>query len=408
MYSRNCLQKYSFLLRFRGSGLKRIYTSVALAASGLVLLAVSGCAAIGPGYESTSSAVREVKDNAAKANAASGGVVNPDLPPEGSVSEINPELLRTLTSARRTTLPQDVAKLLGEPEVYRLGPGDVVGITVFDHPEIISSAIPATTVADPASVSPAPGFIVSNTGQLSFPYAGTLKVAGMTVQELEDVVTKRLQRVFKEPQVNVRVQAFRSKRAYVEGEVRVPGLQVFTDIPMTLPEAISRAGGITPTGDRSFVTLTRDGVTTSIDLMGMAEVGVDPTRIPLRSGDMVTVRNREDSKISVMGEVLRPAAVLMRNGRLSLNDALSEVGGVDLGTANPRQIYVVRNLPKGGQAIFHLDARNALALAMADGFALQPKDVVFVDPVELVRWSRIVNLILPSAQGANLVRATYK
>ena len=157
MYSRNCLQKYSFLLRFRGSGLKRIYTSVALAASGLVLLTVSGCAAIGPGYESTSSAVREVKDNAAKANAASGGVVNPDLPPEGSVSEINPELLRTLTSSRRTTLPQDVAKLLGEPEVYRLGPGDVVGITVFDHPEIISSAIPATTVADPASVSPAPG-----------------------------------------------------------------------------------------------------------------------------------------------------------------------------------------------------------------------------------------------------------
>lgn len=352
--------------------------------------------------------MRAVSDNAAKAKAANGGVVDPDRPPEGTVSEINPELLRTLTAARPTTIPQDVAKLLGEPDVYRLGPGDVVGITVFDHPEIISSAIPATTVADPASVSPAPGFIVSNTGQLSFPYAGTLKVAGMTVQELEDVVTKRLQRVFKEPQVNVRVQAFRSKRAYVEGEVRVPGLQVFTDIPMTLPEAISRAGGITPTGDRSFVTLTRDGVTTPIDMMGMAEVGVDPTRIPLRSGDMVTVRNREDSKISVMGEVLRPAAVLMRNGRLSLNDALSEVGGVDLGTANPRQIYVVRNRPQGGQAIFHLDARNALALAMADGFALQPKDVVFVDPVELVRWSRIVNLVLPSTQGANLIRGTYK
>ena len=394
----------------RGSGLKRIYTSAALAASALTLLVVSGCAAIGPGFETTSSAVKAVNDNAAKAkaSAANGGVVDPDRPPEGTVSEINPELLKTLTAARPTTIPQDVAKLLGEPDVYRLGPGDVVGITVFDHPEIISSAIPATTVADPASVSPAPGFIVSNTGQLSFPYAGTLKVAGMTVQELEDVVTKRLQRVFKEPQVNVRVQAFRSKRAYVEGEVRVPGLQVFTDIPMTLPEAISRAGGVTPAGDRSFVTLTRDGVTTPIDMMGMAEVGVDPTRIPLRSGDMVTVRNREDSKISVMGEVLRPAAVLMRNGRLSLNDALSEVGGVDLGTANPRQIYVVRNRPQGGQAIFHLDARNALALAMADGFALQPKDVVFVDPVELVRWSRIVNLILPSTQGANLIRGTYK
>ena len=134
--------------------MKRIYTSAALAASALTLLVVSGCAAIGPGFETTSSAVKAVNDNAAKAKASApnGGVVDPDRPPEGTVSEINPELLKTLTAARPTTIPQDVAKLLGEPDVYRLGPGDVVGITVFDHPEIISSAIPATTVADPASV----------------------------------------------------------------------------------------------------------------------------------------------------------------------------------------------------------------------------------------------------------------
>ena len=61
----------------------------------------------------------------------------------------------------------------------------------------------------------------------------------------------------------------------------------------------------------------------------------------------------------------------MRNGRLSLNDALSEVGGVNLTTANPRQIYVIRNEAKGGQSIFHLDARTPTAIAMADGFALR-------------------------------------
>jgi polysaccharide export outer membrane protein len=238
-------------------------------------------------------------------------------------------------------------------------------------------------------------------------FAGTLRVSGMTVQELEDTLTKRLARVFKDPQINVRVQAFRSKRAYVEGEVRTPGLLVFTDIPMTLPEALSRAGGILPTGDRSFVTLTRNGVTTPIDMMGMAEAGVDPSRIPLRSGDMVTVRNREDRKVAVMGEVLRSQALLMRNGRLSLSEALAEVGGVDLASSNPRQIYVVRNRPEGGQAIFHLDARNALALALSDGFPLQARDLVFVDPIELVRWSRIVNLILPTATTGNTLRGTF-
>lgn len=371
-------------------------------ASALALVALSGCSVIGPGYEGTSGAVRSMLD----ADAARSGA-QADQPPAGTVTEITPELLYAQRAAQPAGLPANVVALLGEPEVYRLGAGDVVGIVVYDHPEIVSNAIPATTVADPASVSPAPGFIVSNTGQLSFPYAGSLRAAGMTVQQLEDVLTKRLARVFKDPQINVRVQAFRSKRAYVEGEVRTPGLQVFTDIPMTLPEALSRAGGIQPAGDRSFVTLTRNGVTTAIDLMAMAEAGVDPTRIPLRSGDMVTVRNREDRKVSVMGEVLKPSALLMRNGRLSLNEALSEAGGVDLTSSNPRQIYVVRNRPEGGQAIFHLDARNALALALSDGFSLQPRDLVFVDPIELVRWSRIVNLILPTATTGNTLRGTF-
>ena len=95
----------------------------------------------------------------------------------------------------------------------------------------------------------------------------------------------------------MRIQSFRSRRAYVEGEVRMPGMQMFTDMPMTLPEAINRAGGITPAGDRSFVTLTRNNETTVIDLMQLQELGVNPNRILLESGDMVDVRNRDESKV---------------------------------------------------------------------------------------------------------------
>jgi polysaccharide export outer membrane protein len=239
---------------------------------------------------------------------------------------------------------------------------------------------------------------------LTFPYAGPIRAAGMTIQELTDTLTQRLSRVFRNPQIQVRVEAFRSKRAYVEGEVRLPGIHVFTDIPMTLPEAINRAGGIAPEGDRSYVTLTRKGVTTSIDLMRMAEAGLDPSRIPLQNGDIVFVRNRDERKVFVMGEVVNAQAMLMRNGRLSLNDALSEAGGVNLGTANPRQIFVIRNQPQGGYTIYHLDARTPTALAIADGFQLKPRDVVYVDPVPLVYWSRVANLILPSASAVTTVR----
>ncbi len=368
---------------------------VAMVGAGLL---VQGCAPLAPGFSSASSDAKQAVSPT--------GFTLPDAdpPPAGAITEITPELIQAGRAARPTSLPPEVLGLLGEAEAYKIGPGDVVGIVVYDHPEIAFSAIPATTVADPTSVSPAPGFIVSNTGQLTFPYAGTVRAAGMTVQELEDTLTQRLARVYKSAQVSVRVAAFRSKRVYIEGEVLNRGLLVFTDLPMTLPEAISRAGGILPSGDRSFVTLTRNGVTTPIDLMAMAEAGVDPSRVPLKNGDMITVRSRDERKVMVLGEVTTQATIQMRNGRLSLSDALGEVGGVNLGAANPRQIYVIRNEPKGGQSIFHLDARTPTALALADGFALKPKDVVYVDPVPLVRWNRVISLILPTTAQATSLR----
>ncbi|MBB1600089.1 hypothetical protein A9977_08575 [Variovorax sp. UMC13] len=378
------------------SGLKSFVVHAALFVSAALVL--QGCAPLAPGFSSASS-------EASKAVSPSGYAgPNDDPPPAGALTAITPALIQAQNKAVSAGIGPEVLALIGNPEAYRIGPGDVIGIVVYDHPEIAFSSTPATTVADPASISPAPGFIVSDTGQLTFPYAGPLNAAGMTVQQIEDTLVQRLSRVFKKPQLSVRVTAFRSKRAYVEGEVRSPGLLVFTDIPMTLAEALNRAGGLLPNGDRSFVTLTRNGVTTTLDLVGLAGAGVDPTRIPLKNGDMVMVRGRDERKVTVMGEVLQQAAIPMRNGRLSLNEALSEVGGVNLSSANPRQIYVVRNEPKGGQSLFHLDARTPTALALADQFALRPRDVVYVDPVPLVQWNRVISLILPSTATATSVR----
>lgn len=395
MYSRNCLQKYSFQGHEAESGLKRFLLHATLFASAALLL--QACAPLAPGFRSAGNDA----DQAVSPSGFSTSEIDP--PPPGAITEITPKLIQAQRAAVGNNVPPEARALVGEAPVYKIGAGDVVGIVVYDHPEIVFCGIPATTVADPASVSPAPGFIVSNTGHLSFPYVGQLKVDGMTVQDLETTLVKRLSRVFKDPQLSVRVVAFRSKRAYIEGEVRAPGLQVFTDIPMTLAEAINRAGGFSANGDRSAVTLTRDGKTIPLDLMSMAEAGIDPTRIPLKTGDLVMVRSRDESKVTVMGEVTIQTGVFMRNGRLSLNDALTEVGGVNLGTANPRQIYVIRN-EKNGLSIFHLDARTPTAIAMADGFALRPKDVVYVDPVPLVQWNRVLSLILPTAATATVYR----
>jgi polysaccharide export outer membrane protein len=132
---------------------------------------------------------------------------------------------------------------------------------------------------------------------------------------------------------------------------------------------------------------------------------VNPNRILLENGDLITVHSREERKVFVMGEILRPSALLMRNGRLTLNEALGESGGPNLNTANTSQIYVIRGTSQeDAPAIFHLNACTPSALALAETFPLQARDVVYIDPVPLVNWNRVVSLILPSAQVLNTSR----
>jgi polysaccharide biosynthesis/export protein len=326
---------------------------------------------------------------------------DPTNPPAGVVTPITPALIQAELNARPVGIPPDVRALFEQPKPYTIGPSDVIGVVVYDHPELSPQATAVITQGgDPTGISAAPGFIVDAEGEIYFPYAGRMKVAGLTEIEAAELLMKRLARVVKEPQVTVRIASFRSRRTYVEGEVRAPGTQIITDIPMTLAEAINRAGGITPTGDRSFVTLTRGDRTTRIDLMQLQALGVSPTRILLESGDTVIVHNREDNKVYVMGEIVNPSALLMRNGKLSLNEALAGAGGPNLATANTSQIYVIRNTPAGSSpAVFHLNASSPTALALADSFPLEPRDVVYVDPVPLVSWNRIISLVLPSANA---------
>ena len=333
---------------------------------------------------------------------AKASVAGADTGPEGAITPISIDLIQEQAKRRAREAPPAVTALFREPAPYTIGPSDVVSIIVYDHPELMPNAgAVISQTADPTGISPAPGFIVSSSGEVNFPFIGRARVAGLTEIQAADLISREIAKYVQRPQVTVRIQSFRSRRAYLQGEVKSPGMQVFTDVPMTLPEALNRAGGVTENGDYSNVALTRNGKTTIIDLTLLQSIDVNPNKILLESGDMVTVRNRDENKVYVMGEIQRPSALLMRNGKLSLNQALGEAGGVNLLTANPGQIYVIRNQGTQNPAVYHLDAKSPTALALADNFDLKSRDVVYVDKVPLVQWNRVISLVLPSAQVLN-------
>ncbi|UUZ54951.1 polysaccharide export protein [Massilia sp. H-1] len=110
------------------------------------------------------------------------------------------------------------------------------------------------------------------------------------------------------PNVTLRVQAYRSKRVYIDGEVKSPGLQAINDIPMTLTEALNRVDGVLPTADQSRIALERGDARFMIDLRALVAKGINPGDVMLAHGDLVRVHSRDESKVFVSGEVVAPRA----------------------------------------------------------------------------------------------------
>ena len=98
---------------------------------------------------------------------------------------------------------------------------------------------------------------------------------------------------------------------------------------------------------------------------------------------------------------VRPRSVIMNKARMTLTEALSEAAGFDQETADAARVFVFRSA-LGKSAIYHLDAKSPDALILAERFPLQPRDVVFVDRAEGIRWNQIIAQIAPTVQLLNL------
>ena len=278
------------------------------------------------------------------------------------------------------------------PELeYRIGPLDMVQVVVWEHPELTSPM---------GQYQPA-GQKVTTDGKLFYPYAGELQAAGLTAQELRAEITKRLSdKILNDPQVDIRVTGYNSRKAFVAGAVERPGFISFNENPMTLPDAIAYAGGFSEKADPSLMQLRRGDKVYNINYLDAFNANLPLERIIIKPSDQILVpalsETQKDQKAYVMGEVGRPGIVNIYNGKLTLAEALATAGGLQALNATARGIYVIRNTSEKQIDVFQLNAKNAMALAMADRFELNARDVVYVDASDLATWNRLVSLIFPS------------
>ncbi len=149
-------------------------------------------------------------------------------------------------------------------DTYRLAKYDVINVSVIGFPDGLgygSSSSVKTSVTQTQSLG-ANDFIIGPDGRVGIPYAGNVRLAGLTLEEASETIRVRLSEYLRDPEVSVSVRSYGARKVYVMGEVQKPGIQELSVDSMNAYAAITSAGGYTNRGRSTRVQVVRaiDGI----------------------------------------------------------------------------------------------------------------------------------------------------
>jgi len=195
---------------------------------------------------------------------------------------------------------------------YVVGEGDVLRIVVYDHDDLTTTAR------------------VSGEGVITFPLIGQVEVKGLTLSRIAEKITSLLADGYVvNPQVNIFIQEFRSKKAFIMGEVQKPGLYVLSG-QTTFMGLLAESGGLTKdAGDKAIIkrkanSSDKNENVITVDLKRLIEKGDTSLDVPIMDGDSIYITKA--GLFYVTGEVKKPDAYKYEDG-ITVIKAITMAGG---------------------------------------------------------------------------------
>ena len=257
---------------------------------------------------------------------------------------------------------------------YRIGPGDVLDIRVFNKPQFSRDAVR-----------------VDGRGMIRMPFIeGEIQAACMTEQHLADEISRRYVDYLRNPQVDVFIREYQSQPVAVLGAVRAPS-RFQLQRRVRLLELISFAGGPTENAGRTIqIVHTTTGAVCDeggqLETNGTEASALDNYKLDqtmngaeeanpfVRPGDVVSIA--EADQAYVVGNVLRPSAIPLKES-ITVSRAIAMSGGLMPDTKTGR-VRIVRQ-PPGSMAKSEIFVDlKAIDKRQAEDVVLQAGDIVDV------------------------------
>lgn len=286
--------------------------------------------------------------------------------------------------------------------------GDTLSVSIFEPGGAVFGGGSAGAGAPGTTTQALPALIVNRDGGVTIPFAGAVRVVGLTPQQAEQAIRRSLVGRIISPQVIVAVPEAPSNGVTIIGSIARPSRVPITANTNSILDVVAAAGGALGPPENILVSITRDGQTVTAPLSAVYASPAENIR--LSRGDQINLISRP-RRFSSFGALDAITLTEIPAGGINLTGALSRLGGLDNSSSNARAVMVFRferpevaraigvavpGTSRGVPVVYRLNFADPAGFFIANNFAIEADDVIYVpraDSAELGKFFELVRTL---------------